>query len=226
MKIDIEFIFEPPGLTKNSIITIEPLAPLSMVNSMPGSYYKTEKVPNKFMLCGLFENILNLHLADNERNLIRKKIKKHYKKKYKLEYEAKSSNVGYKPILEHLFEVVSPIVIPDMKFYEDLWSQHLIGSDSRHLNGAFNNDWQIENDILKLRETEKNAFFTENRSNFPQYYRSPQLREFLITNGEFHVNAKMTEALYNLLENQCMKSNIGYLGTSEGWVHLSIGERI
>ncbi|MBZ0179191.1 MAG: type I-PGING CRISPR-associated protein Cas5p [Melioribacteraceae bacterium] len=226
MKIDIEFLFEPPEFTKNAILTIKPLTPLSMVSSIPGSYYKTERVPDKFMLCGLFENILSLHLDENERNMIRKKIKKHYKKQYKLEYTAESSNVGYKPILDHLFEIVPPIVIPDMKFYDDLWTQHLIGSDSRHLNGSFNNDWNIEKDLIKLKESEKNEFFTNNRSSFPQYYRSPQIREFIITDGEFLLNIKITQSLFNIINDACVKSNIGYLGTSEGWVDISIGEAI
>lgn len=227
MEIDIQYLFSKPELTKHVMLTIQPLSPLSMVNSLPGSYYKTEHFPNKIMLCGLFENILNLHLSENDRNAIRKKIKSHYKKEYNLNCEYHDSNVGYKPILTHLFEIEEPIVLPEMKFYEDLWTQHLIGSDERHLNGVINYDWQIERDVIKLSQREeKNEFFTRNRDRFPRYYRSPQKREYLITSGEYIFKLKMTSKLFQLIENSLIENNIGYLGTSEGWVHISVGELI
>jgi CRISPR-associated protein Cas5 len=228
MKLNIDFLLEPPNLTRNVLLTILPLAPLSMVNSMPGSYYKTEHIPDKFMLCGLFENILNLHLSENDRNAIRKKIKGHYKKKYKIDYHLEASNVGYKPISNHLFEIELPIAKPDLKFYEDLWTQHLIGSDERHLKGVVNYDWRVEKDMLGLKERnnskEKNLYFTNNRKYFPLYYRSPQKREFLIAKGYFSLKLKMTPSFFDVLEQVIENNNIGYLGTSEGWVDVAIGE--
>lgn len=228
MEIDIKYLFEPPDLTKYVFLTIQPLAPLSMVNSLPGSYYKTEHVPNKLMLCGLFENILNLHISEKDRIMIQKKIKNHYKKKYKQNYEPINSIVGYKPVLGHLFEVELPYVIPDMIFYEDLWTQHLIGGDERHLRGVVNYDWRIEKDIIRLKEknnsSDRNTYFENHKDRFPRYYRSPKLREFLITNGEYTLRLKMTLSLFHLMDYAIKENNIGYLGTSEGWVHLSIGE--
>ncbi|MEW6005838.1 MAG: type I-PGING CRISPR-associated protein Cas5p [Stygiobacter sp.] len=228
MEIDIKYLFEPPELTKQVLLTIQPLAPLSMVNSMPGSYYKTEHAPDKYMLCGLFENNLNLHLSEDDRNAIRKKIKNYYKKKYKLNYELINSAVGYKPIINHLFEIESPPNLPDMKFYEDVWTQHLIGSDERHLRGVINNDWRIENDMCGLKgidnTQERNAYFNSNRDKFPRFYRSPQQREYLITNGEYFFKLNMTASLFTILDFVIKENNVGYLGTSEGWVHISIGE--
>lgn len=230
MYVDIKFLLEPPNYTKSTMLLIQPLAPLSMVNSMPGSYYKTEHVPYKFMLCGLFENILNLHLAEGDRNAIRQKIKKHYMKEYKIDYEAENSNVGYNPITNHLFEIESLFVKPDLQFYEDVWTQHLIAGDERHLKGVINYDWNIEKDMigLKIRNNskEKNQYFTDNKNRFPQYYRSPQIREFLIANGYYGLKLNMTLQLFTILESAIQNNNIGYLGTSEGWVNVSFGETI
>jgi CRISPR-associated protein Cas5 len=225
---DIQFLFEKPDLIKDVLLTILPLAPISMVNSLPGSYYKTEHAPDKFMLCGLFENILDLHLSEGDRNTIRKKITNHYKKKYKLIYQPSNSSAGYRPILFHLFDIGQPLVIPDLKFYEDMWTQHLIGNDERHLRGVVNYDWRIENEMIRLKERndtkERNNFFENNRDRFPRYYRSPQQREFLITKGEYIFKLKMTSTLFQLIENAVRDNNIGYLGTSEGWVNISVGE--
>jgi CRISPR-associated protein Cas5 len=230
MKIDLNYLLEKPDMAKTILLTINPLAPLSMVSSMPGSYYKTERSPNKFMICGLFENILNLHISDIDRNAIRKKIKGYYKKEYKLNYELTNSEVGYKPILNHLFEIEQPYVIPDMMFYEDLWTQHLIGKDERHLKGSVNYDWKIENKMVALKKNnntnERNTFFSDNLNSFPRYYRSPRQREFLITNGEYLFKIKLTSSLLNLLKSSIEQNNIGYLGTSEGWVNISFEENV
>ena len=64
-KLDISLLFKNPIKDKEVILTIEPLAPLSMVNTIPGSYYKTQKAPTKFNISGVFENVLGWHLSDN-----------------------------------------------------------------------------------------------------------------------------------------------------------------
>lgn len=230
MTIDINFLLEPPELEKNVILMIQPLAPLSMVNSMPGSYYKTEHAPDKFMLYGLLENILNLHLAEDDRTAIRKRIIKHYKKKYKLEYVFTNSIVGYKPIINHLCEIESLFIKPSLQFFEDLWTQHLIGADERHLKGVVNYDWRLECDMIGLKKRnvahEKNQYFANNKNRFPRYYRSPQRREFLIVKGFYGYKLKMTKHLFDMLDQAICINNIGYLGTSEGWVDVSIGDTL
>ena len=47
-----------PELDKRVVLAVRPLAPLSMVDELPGSFYKTLKHPSKKMICGLFENML------------------------------------------------------------------------------------------------------------------------------------------------------------------------
>jgi CRISPR-associated protein Cas5 len=48
-EIDITILKEPPKITEKVILEIEPLAPLSMVSDLPGSFYKALKSPNKKM---------------------------------------------------------------------------------------------------------------------------------------------------------------------------------
>lgn len=53
--IDLSILKKLPELKMQAILSIRPLAPLSMVSELPGSFYKTMKYPSKNMLCGLFE---------------------------------------------------------------------------------------------------------------------------------------------------------------------------
>ena len=68
--LDISILTKKPELTKEAIFEIEPLAPLSMVGELPGSYYMTMKSPSKKMLSGLFENILEWHIDLSDRKKI------------------------------------------------------------------------------------------------------------------------------------------------------------
>jgi len=232
MSIDIGFLFEEPKLDKTVLLTIQPLAPLSMVNSMPGSYYKTEHAPTKFMLCGLLENVVGLHLSHEHRRDVRRDLKRHFKRTWKVEFPDEESPVGYLPLMHHLFEIRPPIVLPQPVLYEDLWTQHLIGRDERHLKGVTNYDWRLEHGIVEMNQIDdggkktkaRNEFFEANRSCFPLYYRSPQRREFLIANSPFGIKLDMTENLFSRLSSAISSSDIGYLGTSEGWVSLSLEE--
>jgi len=81
--INIEALFEKPKTTAKAGLFIEPLAPLSLVTSMPGAYYKSQREPSEFMIYGMLENLLGWHFTDSERNPIIKDLKKHFKKAYK-----------------------------------------------------------------------------------------------------------------------------------------------
>lgn len=66
--IDLSILKKLPELQTQAVLAIRPLAPLSMVSELPGSFYKTLKYPSKKMLCGLFENMLGWHF-DNKLRL-------------------------------------------------------------------------------------------------------------------------------------------------------------
>jgi CRISPR-associated protein Cas5 len=231
-KIDISLLFKNPIMDKEVILTIEPLAPLSMVNTIPGSYYKTQKAPTKFNISGVFENVLGWHLSYNDRKRIVKKIKSIYKKQYKIgDFKPNISDVGYIPLLEHLFEIELPIY-PVVEYYDDLWKQELKADDKRHLGGTPNIDYNLikEKQILpkdskgKVADKILSKFFKDNQSKFPQYYTSPTPREFIIVDGEYKYKLKMNNELYIKLKETINHSNISYLGTNEGWVNIKIEE--
>jgi len=233
MEIDISLLFEEPSLDAVAVLTIQPLAPLSMVNNLPGSYYKTESVPTKFMLSGLFENLLGWHFSKEDRAKIFKEMKKVHKKKFKQALEKEESEVGYQSLLGYYFEPAPPPLIPVIQYYEDLWTQHLIGADERHAKGVINYDWRIENDANVIKEKIRNKelkdkdlgdFFNDNRALFPLYYRSVPKREFVIAKGVYKFKLNINRQLLDLLHNACSDMNIGYLGTSEGWVDVNFRE--
>jgi CRISPR-associated protein Cas5 len=233
MEIDISLLFEEPMLDAIAILTIQPLAPLSMVNNLPGSYYKTESIPTKFMLSGLFENLLGWHFSKEDRAKIFKEMKKIHKKNFKQELEKEESEVGFQSLVAYYFQTVSPTFVPTLQYYEDLWTQHLIGGDQRHADGAINYDWRLENErnfikakikSKELTETDFGKFFMANRALFPLYYRSVPKREFIIATGVYQFKLNINSRLLKLLHNACWEMNIGYLGTSEGWVDVCFRE--
>lgn len=226
MPIDISLLFEEPKLDTTVCLIIKPLAPLSMVNNLPGSYYKTERVPTKQMLCGLFENLLGWHFSEKDRPKIFKEMQKHHKKQFKRQIEKEESESGYQLLLGYYFETTPQVLIPVLKHYEDLWTQHLIGADERHSNGAIHYDWSIENQREKVKNESKlhTDFFKANQGKFPQYYRAVPKREFVIAQSDYRLKLIIDARLLSKLKSVVEENNIGYLGTSEGWVDISFQE--
>jgi CRISPR-associated protein Cas5 len=236
--LDIRILEKIPELTKKVILEIEPLAPLSMVSELPGSYYKTLKSPDKKMLCGLFENILGWHIDLKDRKAIIKYLdnqrKKQTKDKSKTGFEDRTKGSTYSPLLMDYFEIVFP-VIPVLEFYDDLWSKAYRRSDADvHPKGTFNLDFikirekrMLPRDKDKPQKIDNSAlldFFKENLTSYPLYYSTPSSREYLYANGKYQIELLMDETLYQMLNNHHKENNIGYLGNSEGWIDLKIKE--
>lgn len=232
--MDLSILFEPPNLDKEAVLLIEPLAPLSMVSDMPGSFYKSEVAPSKLKLCGLFENVLEWHFSVKDRKNILKKIGKAYKKYDKVKYknfekETLRSNVEYLPLLAHLFEV--DIIMHDEPiYYSDLWKMQLFRWDGySHPNGTMNISYELIGEKNRLRDEngkidnkEMGKFFEKNRKKFPHYYTSPRQREYVVIKGNYKIKLKLDQGLYDLLSEQFEFSNLGYLGNSESWVHIKL----
>ena len=236
--IDISFLKQVPSLTTEAILEIRPLAPLSMVSDMPGSYYKTLKKPDKKMLCGLFENILGWHIDSADRKQLYKELKK-VRKKQKVDFKDKYSGSTYQPLLMEYFEIDGDIEIDQFKgvcFYDDLWSRSFRRSDSnKHINGCRNADYriiaqkyqtfnEIDNTDLKSadKEKEKDGWFKKNIGSYPYYYSSPTKREFISMDAVFKIKLFMNKELLNFLTQNVLLYNIGYLGNNEGWVDVKI----
>lgn len=238
MEIDISILFKKPEKTVNALLTIEPLAPLSMVSTMPGSFYKTLSEPSKFHLCGAFENALGWHFDEKTRRTIRKKVEGVFKKQKLPNPVWADSDVGFLPLVEPLFEVKpNPFLlkIPKM-FYKDLWKQMRKRGDWGHAKGTFNIDYEVisqkltfsaDPEVQKKEGNEKmkvfDKFFNTHKGKFPMYYTATGNREFVVLlQGAYYYNLEMHENLFASLHEAFSESNISYLGTNEGWVNLKI----
>ncbi|MCB5288541.1 MAG: type I-PGING CRISPR-associated protein Cas5p [Candidatus Cloacimonetes bacterium] len=236
--LDLSILKKIPELNVKVVLEIEPLAPLSMVSELPGSYYKTLKSPDKKMLCGLFENILGWHIDLPDRKAIVKELsrlrKVQAKMKPELSFSDNTKGSSFCPLLMDYFEIALPI-IPEISFYDDLWRKSFRRSDaSVHPKGTPNINHNLIPLKRQLKRSEKNPkqvddksledFFKENIEQFPQYYTSPTAREYVYTKGLYEIRIDIDRHLYTTLKERLINENIGYLGNSEGWVNLNITE--
>lgn len=246
--IDLTILKKTPEQNMKVILEIEPLAPLSMVSELPGSYYKTLKSPDKKILCGLFENILGWHIALSDRNVIikdlikeRQKGIKEIEKKRAIQKHIESFRSGstYYPLLMEYFRIDLTVVPPYLSHYDDLWSRAFRRTDShrhtfgtKHLDNDFIDKWnKIKAKIaldIKRNSSEKNTLhdklFKRYIGKFPMYYSTPTRREYTDYGGNFQIKLSIDESLYVILKEKLKKENIGYLGSNEGWVNVTIKE--
>lgn len=239
--IDISILSQKPCLDVKARLTIQPLAPLSMVSELPGSYYKSLRYPSKKMVCGLFENLLGWHFDNDTRNAIINELKKTRKKqKINCDYKAYIQGSTYIPLLMEFFEMLSVPKVENFKAlcsYDDYWSKAYRRSDShQHINGLryMNADTigpysrmfaEIDsNDNLKSNDKnqKKTNWFKEHIGEFAQFYSSPAKKEFVHLDGRFVYEIIIDNNLYHMLYSACMQTNIGYLGNNEGWVDINI----
>ena len=246
--LDISILQKQPQLDCGVILEIQPLAPLSMVSELPGSYYKTLKTPDKKMLCGLFENILGWHidLADRkeiskEVKELREKFEKEQKKQKKIlsetvkiaiPYTDYTKGSTYMPLLMDYFEIenIKP-TFSNVLFYDDLWSKAYRRADAvNHPKGTFNISYDLLINKRNLKRNDKNpnqvddkeleVFFKENITKFPLYYSTPTSREYIAMDGKYETLISIDAKLYAMLQEKILTDNLCYLGNSEGWVDL------
>lgn len=236
--MEISFLMISDDRTSCKLI-LQPLAPYSMVDEVPGSYYKTLTVPSKHQLCGLFENVLGLHLSLKDRERLFKEVTKAYEKKQKgkekVKFERAYSKSGYLPLLNHLFDV-SLTLVPPITHLDDLWKKAFrrtdAGDNPVHANGSVNQDIDIvrrkriiERDPEKPDRPTKKALgdlFTAQIDSFPLYYTTLATREYLITEGSYILKLDISTALLQRLEEALITNNLAYLGTNDGWVDIQI----
>ena len=234
--IDLSILKKIPDLSKEAILEIQPLAPLSMVSELPGSYYKTLKTPDKKMICGMFENILGWHIDLADLKLIINDLKKHREKRpnqgSKLLFFDQSRGSTYIPLLMDYFKINLQL-IPVTFFYDDLWSKAYSRADADvHPKGTFNLDFNIipnkrnqtrdKDNPKKLDSAALFDFFKKNVNSYPQYYSTPTTREYAVPKGKYEIQITIDADLYTILLETLSYENIGYLGNNEGWVDLKI----
>ena len=241
--LDISILQKPPQLEGSVVLEIQPLAPLSMVSELPGSYYKTLKMPDKKMLCGLFENILGWHIDLADRKEIAKEVKKLREKWVKQQEKQKNTlfeadrtvipytdytkGSTYLPLLMDYFEIENlvPIISTKVMFYDDLWKKAYRRADSAdvHIGGSSNLSYEALI-IHTLSNDDRKEYFKNHLGLFPLFYSTPTEREYISMDGKYELNLSIDCELYRLLKEKSITNNIGCLGSSEGWVDLKIKE--
>jgi CRISPR-associated protein Cas5 len=223
-EIDIHFLFEEPKKDKEVILKVTPLAPLSMVGGMPGTYYKSLKSPDKYKLSGFIENILGWHFDKQTREKITEQIQKK-NKKLKQQYKESHSASGYKSLVFPYFDIMLS-QLPALIHYDDLWKKSLRRTDAVvHPNGTMNMDYRLIREKRKMLDDEEQPlfdFFKNHVGGYPYYYSSPSTREYIAASGDYSFKLLIDSRLLEQLEFSIEENNLAYFGNSESWVHLNL----
>ena len=236
--IDLSILKKLPELQTQAVLVIRPLAPLSMVGELPGSFYKTLKYPSKKMLCGLFENMLGWHFDNIMRfEIFKDMVKARKKQKIDLKKEQLIHGSTYLPLLMDYFDILGNISLIEFKSmfnYSDLWNRGYRRSDSnKHLNGCRNIDVSLVAERYNLftnwkdlpskeSESKKDEWFKNNIGKIPCFYTSPTPREYICLDAVMEIPLMLDVNFAELLLAEAKISNICYLGNSEGWVNIKI----
>ncbi|MFL6210907.1 MAG: type I-PGING CRISPR-associated protein Cas5p [Pyrinomonadaceae bacterium] len=235
MKLDLSLLLEPPDFSARAMLIVDALAPLSMVTSMPGKYYRSQPEPTDAMLYGLLENALGWHISDSERKVLIKKLER------KFGVKTMATGVGYANLLQlHVRFVVRSL--PALLHFDDLWAQHLKGGS--FLDGSRNYDKRVIPLMNAYRDRDKTGVTISDRANaskdseklnefkngeqihvnvvrryFPQYYASPTPREYVIPQGAYkymiETSTELAQMLAAAFDNPAAPL---YLGSNDGWV--------
>ncbi|MCB0510973.1 MAG: type I-PGING CRISPR-associated protein Cas5p [Bacteroidetes bacterium] len=204
------------------MLKIRPLSPLSMVSSIPGSFYRSNSEPTNTMVYGMLENMMGWHYSDQIRISLKKYLQKQFKKE-KRSFSEESAESGYTPLIQNFISIEKLFVRPTSKSFNDLWTQHQKHNDKRHFDGVRNYDWRYTKQINTISEKEKATILKEIGNHFPKYYQSPKKREYVIAYGEYIYEISVLSSFKNELINK-INSPVSppYLGTSEGWVDVKL----
>lgn len=155
--IDLQFFLEPPELPVKGLLTIDALAPLSMVAAQPGKYYRSQPHPTNHMLYGLLENALGWHLHDDLRKQTMDGLKKRLKKELRknadwinsewVAAKPETSEVGYISLLQYHLKFSDTLLQPAVSSYDDLWSQQLRDTGRSFFGGSKHYDASLS-DLL------------------------------------------------------------------------------
>lgn len=248
MKLDLSFLLQQPDFSVRAILTIDALAPLSMVTSMPGAYYRSQSEPSEEMLYGLLENALGLHCSENyltsqgERSKFIKRIHKVVQRAQGREMEVMKSKVGFVSLLQFHLRFACK-TIPVSKRYEDYWSRHL--RNNSFPQGSHNYDYHVipimnakgDGDVTfgdknKIEFSTDPALITDFqkgskvhndviRPYFPMYFASPTAREYIIPQGAYKYRVETSSQLARLLVEAIDDPAAPlYLGANDGWVDV------
>ncbi len=228
-----------PLFSTVSVLTVDALAPLSMVAKMPGKYYRSQSAPTSEMLYGLLENALGWHLSEKDRNEIIKILQRRHGK------TAEASGVGFKSVLQfHLRFGLGLTTVPETVLrYDDYWSQHLRTGGLEFFGGSREHDAKLiplvnaaaekrvaltdsggvrdEEVIIKFKEGDK-INLSVVRPFFPRYYVTPTPREYVIPSAAYQYRVETSEAIASTLASAFEDPAAPlYLGSNDGWVEAT-----
>jgi CRISPR-associated protein Cas5 len=241
MNFDPNILLQSSDFSVRAMLTIDALAPLSMVTSMPGKYYRSQPEPSPQMIYGLMENALGWHVTDRTSEKQRAKFINRLAKKHKK--QAQETGVGFASLLQ-FHVMIESIAVPPLMHYDDLWSQHLRGS--KFTTGSRNYDYKaipllnaVKDEARNIKIEEKAAssrdpqmlttFFDGARihpdvlrPHFPQYYVNPKPREYVEPRGAYKCVVATSSQLAGMiaiaLDNPAAPL---YLGSNDGWVDVT-----
>lgn len=167
----LDFYLEYPELTHSATLEIEALAPLSMVVSQPGTYYRSAPQPSFKMVLGLLENAMGLHLDGRTRKTVVKELTKIVKKVVGRKsswsdhpwFTGKgfSSGSGYYSLLQHHLSIESIKAPSNFIAYDDLCSFHFRTDKSTLVGGSRGYDHRMESLVTKSRQKPSNVEFSD-----------------------------------------------------------------
>ena len=238
MKLDLSLLKTPPDFSAQGVLTLEALAPLSLVTKMPGSYYRSLAVPSDWMLLGLLENALGWHLDANIRDELWDKLLKRHR------LGKNQSGVGFVSLLQHHVEIELVKQSPILR-YDDVWIQHLRKRDGDHIKGSRHFDERANSfaDALAARKVSigNNARFrrepelvanwqdkdevhdTIPLAYYPRYYASNRTREYIVASKPYVFALRTSPALLTRFGEALEDPQAPlYLGANDGWVEATL----
>ena len=250
--IDLSILKKLPELQTQAVLIIRPLASLSMVSELPGSFYKTMKFPSKKMLCGLFENMLGWHFDNSLRlEIFKDMIEVRKKQKINLKKEQFIQGSTYLPLLleffslngQPRFEPIKPLEGGDIGFmyYTDLWSRarrryntYVQVNGSRHISLAvikelYNKIMHSDSDGSNINKQIDNWLKSPDKSNSEKYnwQQLPFYYYTPVSREYIEINGIIKipiniDADLFCLLKRNINNSVTYLGNSEGWVEVEI----
>lgn len=234
MELDLTLLRPAPEYAAKALLTIEALAPLSMVAKMPGKYYRSQPAPTDGMILAMLENALGWHISVKERQQLLKVLSKRHKS------PAQHSDVGFGSILQWHVRIATRD-IPESMHYDDLWAQHLRGSSfpdgSRNYDSSLiplmnakrrgdittgdTKDARREPELLQEFNSGDKINIALLRPHFPQYYASPTPREYIVPEKAFRFRIETSPTLAEMLSGAITSPAAPlYLGSNDGWIDV------
>ena len=247
MNIDLSVLKSAPDFSASGVLSIEALAPLSLVSKMPGAYYRSLAAPSDWMLFGLLENALGWHFEPQIRETLWQKLLKRHKQ------DKNQSGVGFVSLLQHHVRLELTKQPPVLR-YDDVWIQHLRKRDGSHIGGsrhhdrnaiafsnalaskdvsigdrnppgkpeeAFKNNASLINDWEDKEKVHYNVLLPY----YPRYYSSNRTREYIVVHRPYKWSLKTSPQLFAVLQSALETPEAPlYLGANDGWVEAQLEE--